>query len=65
MVSKNTATVSGILANMNTVLKEGTIFMDLPVLFQAFDNILKFPECGGEMSSHIDTKKKKMAIVIT
>ena len=43
---------------MDTVLKEGTIFMDLSVLFQVFDNILKCPECGGEMSSHIDTKKK-------
>ena len=57
-ISKNTAIVSGILGNMDTVIKEGTIFMDLSVLFQVFDNILKCPECGGEMSSHIDTKKK-------
>ena len=57
-ISKYTAIVSGILGNMDTVIKEGTIFMDLSVLFQVFDNILKCPECGGEMSSHIDTKKK-------
>ena len=57
-ISKNTAIVSGILANMDTELKEGTIFMDLSVLSQVFDNILKCPDCGGEMSSHIDTKKK-------
>ena len=57
-ISKNTAIVSGILGNMDTVIKEGTIFMDLSVLFQVFDKILKCPECGGEMSSHIDTKKK-------
>ena len=48
----------GILANMETELKEGTIFMDLSVLFQVFDNILKCPACGGEISSHIDTNKK-------
>ena len=57
-ISKNTAIVSGVLANMDTELKEGAIFMDLSVLFQVFDNILKCPDCGGEMSSHIDTKKK-------
>lgn len=37
--------------------------MDLSVLFQVFDNILKCPECG-KMSSDIDTKQKK-AIAIT
>ena len=28
-ISKNTAILGGVLANMNTEMKEGTIFMDL------------------------------------
>ena len=39
-------------------LKEGVSFIDLPVLFWAFDGLLKCPECGGDTTSHIDIKKR-------
>ena len=38
--------------------KEGTLFMDMSVLFGVFDQVLKCPECGHKMTSHIDMKKK-------
>lgn len=41
--------------NIN-VVKEGTIFMELSVLFGVFDDIFKRPEC--DMNSHVHLKKK-------
>lgn len=40
------------------ILREGTIFMDLSLLFGVFDELLKCPECDGNVSSHVDIKKK-------
>ena len=57
-ISHNTAAFGGISANMNSTLKEGTVFMDLSVLFNVFDNVLKCPECGSGMNSCADMKKK-------
>ena len=37
---------------------EGTIFMDLAVLFEVFNQVLKCPDCGNNMTSHVDMKKK-------
>ena len=36
----------------------GIIFMDLAVLFGVFNQVLKCPECGDNMTSHVDLKKK-------
>ena len=44
--------------SQNDSVKEGTVFMDLEVLFRVFGNVLKCPDCGNQMSSHIDMKKK-------
>jgi hypothetical protein len=57
-IGQNTAIFAGIFPNKDTTLKEGTIFMDLSVLFGEFDDILKCPECGGDTISHIDMKKR-------
>lgn len=57
-IGQNTAMFGGILPNKDTILKEGTIFMDLSQLFGVFNDILKCPECGGDMSSHIDMRKR-------
>ena len=43
--------------NIDT-LREGTVFMDLSILFSVFDEILKCPDCGDEMKSHVDMRKK-------
>ena len=32
--------------------------MDFSILFSVFDDILKCPECGNDMNSHADMKKK-------
>ena len=32
--------------------------MDLSVLFNIFETVLKCPECGNDMNSHLDLKKK-------
>ncbi len=37
--------------NIDTI-REGTVFMDLSILFVVFDEILKCPDCGDEMKSH-------------
>ena len=39
-------------------IEEGTVFMDLFILFGIFNEVLKCPECGDKMSSHIDMKEK-------
>jgi hypothetical protein len=57
-IGENTAKFDDISAGMSTNLKEGTIFMDLSALFGVFDDILKCPECGGDIDSHVDLKKK-------
>ena len=56
-IGAQTAKFGGNSVNMETV-KEGTVFMDLSILFGVFDNILKFPDCGEEMKSHVDMRKK-------
>jgi hypothetical protein len=57
-IGKNTAMFGGIFPVKDTELKEGTIFIDLSVLFGVFNGLLKCPECGGETTSHIDMKKR-------
>jgi hypothetical protein len=39
-------------------VKEGTIFMDVQVLFGVFDEVLRCPDCGKHITSHVDMKKK-------
>ena len=39
------------------VTKQGTIFMDLALLFTVFEDILKCPECGCKINSHVDLKR--------
>ena len=39
------------------ILKEGTIFMDLYILFNVF-NVLKCPDCSCDIDSHVDMKNK-------
>ena len=55
-IAQNTAKFSGIFPNKETALKEGTIVIDLSVLFGVFDGLLKCPEC--DTSLHIDIKKR-------
>ena len=43
--------------NIDTA-REGTVFMDLSILFCVFDSVLKCPDCGDEMKSHVDMRKK-------
>ena len=38
-------------------VKEGTVFMDLFILFGTFNEILKRSECGYNMTSHVDMRK--------
>ena len=39
-------------------VKEGIVFMDLGVLFNVFDDILRCPECGDNTTCHVHMKKK-------
>lgn len=39
-------------------VNEGTIFVELKVLFGVLNEVLKYPDCCGKMTSHIDMKKK-------
>ena len=39
-------------------IQESTIFIDIEVLFGVFSEVLKSPDCGDQMTSHIDVKKK-------
>ena len=39
-------------------VEEGTVFMDLFILFGIFSEVLKCPECGDNMTCHVDMKKK-------
>lgn len=39
-------------------VREGMIFMDLFLLFGVFNEILRCPECDGNMDSHVDMRKK-------
>jgi ribosomal protein S27E len=32
--------------------------MDLSILFSVFNDVLKCPDCGNEMKSHVDMRKK-------
>ena len=57
-ISQNTELLRGITENVDSTLKEGTIFMDLSILFNVFDNVLKCPDCGCDIKSHVDMKKK-------
>ena len=43
--------------NIDSAIKEGTIFMDLSILFDVFD-VLKCPDCGCDNDSHVELKKK-------
>ena len=43
--------------NIDTI-REGNIFMDLSILFAVFDDFLKCPECGQNVTSHVDMKQK-------
>lgn len=54
-IGKNTANFDCFLAPEYANLKEGTIFLDMSILFTVFDDILK---CGGDLNSYIDMKKK-------
>ena len=56
-ISAQTAKIGANSVNMDAV-REGTVFMDLSILFGVFDNILKCPDCGEEMKSHVDMRKK-------
>ena len=38
--------------NIDTI-REGTVLMDLSILFGVFDQILKCPDCGDEIKSHV------------
>ena len=42
--------------NIETV-REGIIFIDLSILFDVFDELLKCPDCGEDMTSHVDMEK--------
>ena len=42
----------------SNIITEGTIFMDLSVLFIVLNEILKCPDCGKAMNSHVDMNKK-------
>ena len=48
----------GIEENIDTILKEKTALMDLSVLFNVFYHVLKCPDCGSDMNSYVDMKKK-------
>ena len=39
-------------------VEEGTVFMDLFILFGIFNEILKCPDCGDNMTCDVDMKKK-------
>ena len=56
-IGAQTAKTGANSVNIDTV-KEGTVFMDLSILFGGLDNILKSPDCGKEMKSHVDMRKK-------
>ena len=56
-IGAQTAKIGANSVNMDTVRK-GTVFMDLSILFRVFDNILKCPDRGEEMKSHVDMRKK-------
>ena len=48
----------GVYSEKIEAAKAGTIFMDLSILFAVFNDILKCPECGSNMNSHVDMRKK-------
>jgi hypothetical protein len=56
--SQNTELIRGLSKNIDSTLKEGTIFMDLSILFNVFDQVLKCPDCGCDIDSHVDMRKK-------
>ncbi len=47
----------GVYSEKIQAVKAGTIFMDLSILFAVFNDILKCPECGSNMNSHVDMRK--------
>ena len=57
-ISQNTELLRGITENIDSTVKEGTILMDLSILCNVFDNVLKCPDCGCDIKSHADMKKK-------
>ena len=57
-IAKSSAQMSVNSPNVNTKVKEGTVFMALSVLFSIFDDILKCPECGSDMDSQVDLLRK-------
>jgi hypothetical protein len=56
-IGKNTEALRDMSKNIDSTLKEGTIFMDLSILFNVF-NVLKCPDCSCDIDSHVDMKKK-------
>ena len=56
-IGKNTKALRDMSKNIDSTVKEGTIFMDLSILFSEF-NVLKCPDCGCDIDSHVDMKKK-------
>jgi hypothetical protein len=57
-ISQNTEVLHRLSENIGSTLKEGTIFMDLSILFNVFDNVLKCPDCQCDIEAHVDMKKK-------
>lgn len=43
--------------NVDTI-REGTIFMGVSILFGVIDAFLKCPDCGHDVNSHVDVRKK-------
>ncbi len=55
----------GISSQNVDIIRERTIFMmDLSILFGVFDEFLKCPVCGQDVTSHVDMRKN-MDILIT
>ena len=57
-IGKSAEALRDISDTIASTLKEGTIFMDLSVLFNAF-NVLKCPDYSCDIDSHADMKKKR------
>ena len=55
-IGKNTEALRDMSEIIDTTVKEGTIFMDLSILFSVF-HVLKCPDCGCDIDSHVDMKK--------
>ena len=56
--SHQTRNIGETFNNLHTA-KEGTVFMDLSLLFGVFDEILKCPGCESSVQSHVVLRKRK------